>query len=149
MVASADRIVTAERTVHASASSLFVLLADPARHVEWGRRDNLASAAEGQTITAAGDTFEVNLVSGVTTVNTVVEFVQDRRIAWVPAPKGEDPSGQLWRWELTPSSAGTRVRHTYDWTHLTGERRLIRALALTAEDLRRSVDGVALAALDS
>lgn len=148
VIPSEDRIVTVESTVRASPEAVFALLADPVCHIKWGSRDNLATAAGGQTITAIGDTFEVVLVSGVTTVNTVVEFVQDRRIAWIPSPKDGDPSGQVWRWELTPGSAGTRVRHTYDWTHLTGERRRIRALALTAEDLRSSVDGVALAALD-
>lgn len=39
---------------------------------------------------------------------TVVEFEQDRRIAW------RHPGGHRWRWEFEPSAdGGTVVRHTY------------------------------------
>jgi hypothetical protein len=37
----------------------------------------------------------------------------------------------------------TRVTHTYDWTRLNDERRLPRARATTADNLRASLDRLA------
>jgi hypothetical protein len=52
-----------------------------------------------------------------------------------------EPPGHLWRWELEPlGSARTRVTHTYDWTRLTDDARLVRARATTPERLQASVD---------
>ena len=79
--------------------------------------------------------------------NHVVEFEEDRRIAWQPAEPGRAPPGQLWRWELEPiEQLRTRVTHTYDWTQLTDERRFTRARATTADRLQASLDRLALLA---
>jgi uncharacterized protein YndB with AHSA1/START domain len=76
--------------------------------------------------------------------NHVVEFDEGRRIAWKPADAGQEPSGQLWRWELTPiDDLRTRVTHTYDWTGLTDERKLASARARTSAMLQASLDRLA------
>jgi hypothetical protein len=76
--------------------------------------------------------------------NHVVEFEEGRRIAWRPADPGREPPGHLWRWELEPmGEAHVRVTHTYDWSRLTDEKRLIRARATTADKLRGSLDRLA------
>jgi uncharacterized protein YndB with AHSA1/START domain len=139
-----SRIVTAERTVRAPAEALFELIADPARQPEWDGNDNLARAAEGQRVRAVGDVFVTDLTNGQGRENHVVEFEEGRRIAWLPAPAGEQPRGHRWRWELEPAGEGvTLVRHTYDWTRLTDERRFARARATTADKLEASLERLA------
>ena len=43
--------------------------------------------------------------------NEVVEFEEDRRIAW------RHMGHHVWRYELEPVAEGTRVTETFDWAH--------------------------------
>ena len=43
--------------------------------------------------------------------NTVVEFEQDRRIAW-----RQEWGHHVWRYELEPVGDGTLVTETFDWS---------------------------------
>ncbi|HRO94993.1 SRPBCC family protein [Citricoccus sp.] len=139
-----ERIVTAERTVRAPAEVLFELIADPARQPEWDGNDNLAHSEPDQRVRAVGDVFVTDLTNGQSRENHVVEFEEGRRIAWLPAPAGEQPRGHRWRWDLEPTDEGaTLVRHTYDWTQLSDETRFPRALATTRSSLMASVDRLA------
>ena len=141
---SEQRVVTAERIVGANAGMIFELIADPSQQPRWDGNDNLASAPEGQRVRRNGDVFSMHLTKeGAVRENHVVEFEEGRRIAWLPAPVGEQPPGHLWRWELEPTESGTLVRHTYDWTKLEDEHRLVRARATTESSLRASVDRLA------
>ena len=73
-----------------------------------------------------------------------MEFEEGRRIAWLPSEEGKQPPGHLWRWEIEPLGAGrSRVTHTYDWTDLTDEKRLVRAKATTADKLAASIERLA------
>src|SRR5437660_7787599 len=140
----APRVVSASREIAAGAGRIFELIADPAAQPRWDGNDNLAGAAAGQRVRRAGDVFLMTLTRGSIRENHVVEFEEDRRIAWMPAEQGKEPPGHLWRWELEPAGASrTRVSHTYDWTRLTDEGRLPRARATTADRLRASLDRLA------
>ena len=142
-----ERIVTAERTVRAPASEIFALIADPARQPEWDGNDNLAEAPAGQRVTAVGDVFTMELTNGQRRENHVVEFEEAERIAWLPAPAGEEPRGHRWRWDLEPHSQDTTlVRHTYDWRQLADESRFARANWHTPERLMGSIDRLAVLA---
>lgn len=138
-------MVTASREIRASAETLFELIADPAQQPRWDGNDNLAAAAGGQRVRAAGDVFTMTLTrGGEVRENHVVEFAEGRRIAWRPAEPGQEPPGHLWRWELVPLEASrTLVTHTYDWTHLRDDKRLPRARATTADKLHASLDRLA------
>ena len=49
--------------------------------------------------------------------NTVIEFEQDRRIAWqtvLSGPLGRFLGGRIWRYELEPVDGGTKVTESWD-----------------------------------
>jgi uncharacterized protein YndB with AHSA1/START domain len=142
-----ERIVSAIRVIAASAQRIFDLIADPSRQPSWDGNNNLASAAPGQRVHQAGDVFLMTLTGGAVRENHVVEFIEGSQIAWRPAERGKQPPGHLWRWTLEPVNATlTTVTHTYDWTALTDTTRLARARATTADNLRASLDRLAVLA---
>jgi uncharacterized protein YndB with AHSA1/START domain len=141
------RVVSVSREIAAGPDQIFELIADPERQPSWDGNDNLAEAAAGQRVRAVGEVFTMRLTGGAIRENHVVEFDEGRLVAWRPAPVGEAPPGHLWRWELEPAGESrTRVTHTYDWTRLTDETRLKRARSTTADNLRASLDRLAILA---
>lgn len=145
-----EQVVTAERVVAAPAAAIFELIADPARQPEWDGNDNLASAAPGQRVRAAGDVFVTTLTGdgpaggGKERENHVEEFEEGRLIAWRPSEVGEPIPGHLWRWQLEPADeTRTLVRHTYDWTRLRDVNRMKRARATTCDRLMASIERLA------
>ncbi|MGY2061299.1 SRPBCC family protein [Nocardia gipuzkoensis] len=142
------RVTSASREIAAAATTIFELIADPARQPEWDGNDNLAEAPAGQRVRGVGEVFTMILTMGTVRENHVVEFAEGRLIAWRPAEPGATPPGHLWRWELEPLADNlTRVTHTYDWTRLTDEKRMVRARATTPDKLRASLDRLAESAL--
>jgi len=138
------RVATASRDITASAGRIFELIADPAQQPRWDGNDNLDRAADNQRVHAVGDVFTTTLTRGGDRENHVVEFVEQRRIAWRPSEPGKPPPGHLWAWELEPiDPSRTRVTHTYDWSELTDENRVGRAKATTPDKLLRSLDRLA------
>lgn len=139
-----QRVVSASRVIAAGAEQIFELIADPSIQPRWDGNDNLAEAPDGQRVHAVGEVFTMRTIQGNVRENHVAEFEENRRIAWLPAEPGQAPPGHLWRWELDPvDGAHTRVTHTYDWSNLTDEKRLVRARATTADKLRASLDKLA------
>ena len=50
-------------------------------------------------------------------VSTVIEFEENRRIAWQSRPPGlpgRFTGGRIWRYVLEPAAGGTRVRESWD-----------------------------------
>ena len=138
------RVVSAHREIAADPRRIFELIADPTRQPHWDGNDNLREAPAGRRVQAVGEVFTMTTTKGNVRENHVVEFDEGRRIAWKPAEPGQEPPGHLWRWDLERlDSSRTLVTHTYDWTHLTDERRLTRARATTADKLQRSIDKLA------
>jgi hypothetical protein len=74
-------------------------------------------ARGGSKRLSLGDTLSVRMKIGVPYVssNKVIEFEQDRRIAWQ-----QTLGRQIWRYELTPVEGGTLVRETFDGTKYLG-----------------------------
>jgi uncharacterized protein YndB with AHSA1/START domain len=142
-----SRIVSASREIAAAPDVIFELIADPAQQPRWDGNGNLTEAAAGQRVRAVGDVFRMMVHSGTVRENHIVEFEEGRRIAWLPSEEGKQPPGHLWRWEIEPLGDGpagrSRVTHTYDWTNLTEEKRLVRAKATTADNLAASIERLA------
>lgn len=139
-----DYTVSSQREIAADAERLFELIADPSQQPHWDGNDNLSQASAGQRVRATGEVFAMTLTNGGIRENHVVEFEEGRLIAWLPSDLGQRPPGHLWRWELEPVGEGrTKVTHTYDWSRLKEEKRLVRARATTSENLRCSLDNLA------
>lgn len=140
----ASRVVSTSREIAAPVEVIFELIADPSQQPRWDGNANLAEAPSGQRVRAVGDVFTMTIKQGGNRENHIVEFEEGRRIAWRPSEVGKEPPGHLWRWELEPLGDNrTRVTHTYDWTQLTDEKRLVRARATTTDKLQESIDRLA------
>ncbi len=136
------RVASASREIAASAPRVFELIADPVQQPLWDGNDNLAEAEPGQRVRGQGDVFTMTLTGGNIRENHIVEFEEGRRIAWLPSEPGRQPPGHLWRWELEPlSETRTRVTHTYDWSRLTDENRLLAPAARRRTGCRRPSTG--------
>lgn len=113
-------VLTVERFIPAPAAAIFDLLADPNRHQEIDGSGSVRDArgSEPGRRLAKGDSFGMSMKIGLpySMNNTVVEFEEDRRIAW--QTKGPGPfgfiGGRIWRYELEPAEGGTTVRESWD-----------------------------------
>lgn len=106
--------ISVEREIPADPAAIFGLLNDPAGHVVLDGSGTVRESLHGNpTELRLGSTFRMAMRVGVPyrMTNTVVEWEQDRRIAWQ-----QGWGKHIWRYELTPTEAGTLVRETFDWT---------------------------------
>ena len=121
-------VLSVERMIPAPPEKIFDVLADATRH----------SAIDGsgmlQGATSVGEKADVPqpLTLGAmfgmsmkmlhlpySTANRVVEFEENRRIAWQTGPPGymgRLVAGRIWRYELEPVDSGTLVRESWDIT---------------------------------
>ena len=112
--------VTVQRLIPAPAEAIFDLLADPGRHHEIDGSGTIVGArSAGERRLALGDSFGMDMDWGVNyaTKNVVVEFEENRRIAWqtlAPKPLSYILTGRICRYELEPVEGGTIVRETWD-----------------------------------
>ena len=124
-------VVSVERTISASPAAIFALVSDAARHPEFDGSGTVRQVKAGAPQTLSlGATFGMSMKSGVSysMVSTVVEFEQDRRIAWQSRPGGwvgRFAAGRIWRYELEPVHGGTLVRESWDITE-DHQRALLR-----------------------
>ena len=111
--------VSAERVIAAPASAIFDLIADPSRHREIDGSGTVRDAKAGSERLQLGSRFGMSMKMGLpySMVSTVIEFEEDRLLAWQtrgPGPVGGLVGGRIWRYELEPVDGGTRVRETWD-----------------------------------
>jgi uncharacterized protein YndB with AHSA1/START domain len=116
--ASSD-VASVERVIPASPESIFALLADPDRHQDIDGSGTVRAAPGGSQRLTLGSTFGMKMKMGMpySMSNTVVEFEENRRIAWQTSkrlgPLGM-VGGRIWRYELAPVEGGTLVRESWD-----------------------------------
>jgi uncharacterized protein YndB with AHSA1/START domain len=119
MGADENDVVTVERVIPAEAGAIFNLLADPSRHHDIDGSGTVREAKGGSERLALGSRFGMSMKMGIpySMVSEVVEFEEDRRIAWQtrgPGWLGSKVAGRIWRYELEPVDGGTRVRESWD-----------------------------------
>ena len=109
----ANKSVSAQLVIKASPEKIFDLLADPAKHslidgsgsVKAGRPGNPKRLSLG-----AKFSMDMRIKLPYRISNTVVEFEENRRIAWWHY------AHNIWRYELEPVDGGTRVTETFDFS---------------------------------
>ena len=124
MPQSRTRSVSAERHIEAPPEKIFAVIADPSQHPVIDGSGMVRDAPDDAPARLSlGAEFGMSMRWGMpyAMVNEVVEFEDDRRIAWSPRlarPKfmSRWGGGHRWRYELEPDGSGTRVRETYDWS---------------------------------
>lgn len=147
---SAERdVVTVQRLIHAPAKDIFALLADPARHPEIDGSGTVRRATSGGRRVRLGDSFgmEMKRFLPYRMRNVVVEFEEDRRIAWqalAAAPLDKLVTGRIWRYQLEPVDGGTLVRETWDIrSEASPARPVIRRMAaLTRRNMERTLERI-------
>ena len=106
------RLFTASRVVPAAPEEVFVLLADPARHVEIDGSGTLQRLINGQGSMQLGSKFTIAMKAygfPYRVTSKVVEYEENRLIAWSHFIKNR------WRYELEPVEGGTRVTESADY----------------------------------
>ena len=137
--------VSRDIVVDAAPSAVFALLADPRQHAGFDGSGMVRGSVAGPDRLGLGSTFGMSMRWGLpySIRNTVVEFEEDRRIAWRHAGR------HRWRYELEPVDGGTRVTETFDWStalsprviELLGWRdRASRAIERTLPRLKAQVE---------
>jgi len=98
------------------------LLADPRNHTPLDGSGLLRGDPVGLDRLKLGDTFTMGMSQAgkaYRSVNEVVEFEPDRRIAWQSTGRKwrgpQSRRGQRWRYILQPNPAGTPVEHACVW----------------------------------
>lgn len=108
--------VTRQTEVHASASELFDIVADPTRHGELDGSGTVKDTVEGPGRLSSGATFSVGMKQyGVPykITSTVTEFVdadKHKVVEW------QHPLGHSWRWEFDEKQPGlTTVTESFQY----------------------------------
>ncbi|MCP3913051.1 MAG: dimethyladenosine transferase [Actinomycetia bacterium] len=108
-----DKTVSRTRVIAAPANEIFNILADPTRHPEIDGSGSVRKArlTDPERL-ELGSRFGMDMHIGVPyrITNTVVEYEQDRLIAWRHFGR------HRWRYELEPVDGGTRVIESFDWS---------------------------------
>ncbi|HAY44497.1 MAG TPA: polyketide cyclase / dehydrase and lipid transport [Micrococcaceae bacterium] len=132
---------TRRRLVAAAPSEIFELLRDPAMHpvIDGSGTVRASTAKEGKL--SLGSEFGMPLRLGIPyrISNTVVEFEQDRQIAW------RHFSGHRWRYELEAVGSGTLVSETWDASRLRHKwvLRLMGFTRSTGPNMERTLERLA------
>jgi uncharacterized protein YndB with AHSA1/START domain len=145
--------VSVERTIAAPPEKIFALLSDPNRHRDIDGSGSVREANEGSTKLALGSEFGMAMkLAGVpySMVSEVIEYDEDKRIAWQtrPSPSWQRPyfGGRMWRYELEPSTSGTRVRETWDISQEKGPvkhlLRIERSRAHTRHAMEKTLENI-------
>jgi len=121
-----DEVASVERVIPAPPEKIFDLLADPARHRDIDGSGTVRDAKTGSERLALGSKFGMSMKAGIpySMVNEVIEFDENRRIAWQTRPSASWTAklggGRIWRYELEPVDGGTLVRESWDVSQEVG-----------------------------
>lgn len=110
---ASEKVLSVERVIRAAPAQIFDLLADPNQHARFDGSDTVKAARDNPPRLSLGAQFSMKMQMGVPyrITNTVVEFEDDRVIAW------QHFARNVWRYQLDPVDGGTRVTETFDWSN--------------------------------
>src|SRR5580704_17707864 len=113
-------VVSVDRVIQAPAARLFAVVADANRHPEIDGSGSVVKTKSGTPQRLSlGSTFGMSMKMGVpySMSNTVIEFEQDRLIAWKTVFSGflgRWVGGRIWRYTFEPVNGGTKVTESWD-----------------------------------
>lgn len=149
-------VASVERLIAAKPERIFDLLADPSRHQEIDGSGTVRDTPDGSQRLTLGSKFGMSMHMGVgySMENTVVEFEENRRIAWQTRPSVAPMrllvGGRIWRYELEPQDGGTLVRESWDirkealpWAVRSMRRKTVESMTKTLERIATAVEGSA------
>jgi uncharacterized protein YndB with AHSA1/START domain len=146
-------VLTVERLIEAPPEVIFAVLSNSARHSSIDGSGMLQGTDHEQDHPLMlGSTFGMNMKMGVRykTQSRVVEFEDNRRIAWQTGPSGtleRFVAGRIWRYELEPVGDATLVRESWDIT-TDHQRALLKLGGIYSGKTKRDMERT-LARLDS
>ncbi len=107
-----NKLISASNFVPATPHEIFELLANPVMHaVIDGSGSVIAAKDAAPKRLSLNATFGMSMKRGVPykMTNTVVEFVEDKQIAW------RHFGGHVWRYILEPTAGGTTVTEQFSY----------------------------------
>jgi hypothetical protein len=149
----ADR-VSATRRIGAPARTIFLLVCDPARHVDIDGSGMLQAAPDAGPLTAVGQTFGMDMdrrpLSDIPDMAkykvrcTVTRLIPDRLIEWAVRAAGKPPAGHVYGWQIEPLTDGECLVSNYcDWTNISEDLRArFRWPVVPVDRLQRSVENL-------
>lgn len=112
-----NKRTSVSRVINADASTIFALLTDVTKHPDFDGSGTVQKPTSSSETLTLGSTFGMSMRFAFLPYrigNKVVEFEQDRLIAWQHFGK------HRWRYELEPLEDGsTNVTETFDWSTST------------------------------
>ena len=135
---TSPRVISESIDVVAPPEVLFAILADPAQHARIDGSGSVRELLKGPDRLSKDATFGMDMkLFGLPYKirNTVVEFEEDRRIAW------RHFGGHRWRYVLEPIEGGTRVTESFDYSRYGTVPRLVVELAGFPERNRAGIAG--------
>jgi uncharacterized protein YndB with AHSA1/START domain len=137
-------VISVERVIPVPPETIFELVTDVARHPEIdGSGTVIKAKGDPPPRLALGSTFGMSMHLGInySMVSTVIEFQENRLVAWQTRPgglMGQFVAGRIWRYELEPVAGGTRVRESWDISR--DRQRLLLKLGKLPETTRSNME---------
>ena len=122
---SSEERIAASRTVAATPTEVFLIVTDPAMHVEIDGSGMLEAAPGSRRVEAPGDTFVMDMdreslgdqpMGKYKSVNTVTRIVPDELLEWNVGLPEQGPYGHVYGWEIKAvSPSETEITNYCAW----------------------------------
>jgi Polyketide cyclase / dehydrase and lipid transport len=143
--------VSVTRRVAASPSAVWLIVSDPARHVDIDGSGMLQAAPDVRPLTQVGQTFDMDMdrrpLGDIPTMAeykvrcTVTQLIPERLVEWTVRALGKPPAGHVYGWQIEPLTHSECLVTNYcDWTNISDELRAkFRWPVVPVDRLERSV----------
>lgn len=139
-----------QRTIKAEPAAIFSVLCDPQGHVAIDGSGMLMDA-EGDVVTAAGDTFVVHMdrealgdipMGEYDVTVTIKDFVPERELSWTILGKVRPQIGHVYGYRIEPADDGSLVTSYYDWSEIDPTWRETGIFPVISEATLKSTLGI-------
>jgi uncharacterized protein YndB with AHSA1/START domain len=144
-------VLTVERAIRAQPEAIFALVSDASAHPQIDGSGAVKHVVAGAPQRLElGSTFGMFMKMGIgySMVNTVIEYEENRLIAWQTRPPGQMgrlTAGRIWRYELNPANDMTLVKESWDLSQDRQRWLLSRMVGLPSKtriNMERTLDRI-------